>query len=192
MSSNLLETIKIVDGEILHLSYHQKRLENSLRSLGIRPDISLYKHLDPPQLGLFRCRVVYNKDICSIEYIPYTFASIDSLKLIECEDFDYSLKFEERQKLNTLFELREHCDDILISTNTLLRDTSKANVAFYDGSHWYTPSRPLLFGTTRARYLDEKKLIEKALHVNDLAHFEKCAVLNAMVDFCVLKDGIIA
>jgi 4-amino-4-deoxychorismate lyase len=191
MSNTLLETIKIVDGEPLHLDYHQQRVENSLRTLNLKNNFSLNDHLNPPTDGIYRCRVIYNESILKIEYFPYTFSAINSLKLIHCDTIDYSLKYENRDQLNTLFDLRIDCDDILIVKNSLLTDTSKANVAFFDGSKWFTPATPLLYGTTRARLLDENKIFEKSLHVSDLSNFSKVAVLNALVDFCVLKDGII-
>lgn len=191
MSNTLLETIKIVDGEPLHLDYHQQRVENSLRTLNLKNNFSLNDHLNPPKDGIYRCRVIYNESILKIEYFPYTFSAINSLKLIHCDTIDYSLKYENRDQLNTLFDLRIDCDDILIVKDSLLTDTSKANVAFFDGSKWFTPATPLLYGTTRARLLDENKIFEKSLHVSDLSNFSKVAVLNALVDFCVLKDGII-
>ena len=191
MKLNLLETIKIQNGEPLYLSYHQSRLERSLNKLGCNSVYELDKLINPPDNKLYRCRFVYNTTDFHIEYIPYAYSPINSLKLIESEEFDYSLKYEARQKLDELFALREKCDDILIVIDSMLTDTSKANVAFYDGSQWLTPSKPLLRGTTRERYLNEKKIIEKPLHVSDIPSFEKVAVLNAMVDFCVLNNGII-
>jgi len=192
MNNNLLETIKSVGGEPLHLEYHQQRMGNSLKSLGcsIRHDLSNLLH--PPIDGVYRCRVLYLKEIIKIDYFPYQLSPINSLKLIYCDNLEYSLKYENRDELNKLFNLREDCDDILIAKNSLLTDTSKANIALYDGSKWFTPSAPLLQGTTRARLLDEKKIFEKSLHISDIKNFSKVAVLNAMVDFCVLKDGIIA
>ena len=191
MNNKLLETIKIVDGEALHLDYHQQRLENSLQALHVKAQINLKEHLFAPKNGTYRCRVIYYESILKVEYFPYTFSAINSLKLIQCDSIDYPLKYENREKLNALFELKGECDDILIVKNSLLSDTSKANLAFFDGSKWFTPSSPLLYGTTRARLLDEKKIFEKTLHVSDLSSFSKVAVLNALVDFCVLKDGII-
>lgn len=191
MHNNLLETIKIVDGKALHLPYHQQRVENSLKTLNISKKISLKEHLSPPQNGTYRCRVLYRESILKLEYFPYAYSAINSLKLVYCDTIEYELKYENRDKLDALFALRENCDDILIVKKSLLRDTSKANLAFYDGSKWFTPSAPLLHGTTRARLLHEKKIFEKALHVSDISQFSKVAVLNALVDFCVLKDGII-
>ncbi|MBU0631182.1 aminotransferase class IV family protein [bacterium] len=192
MSKNLLETIKIIDGEIQNLSYHQARYETSLRSLNLPAKYDLKEFITPPDKGIYRCRVIYNENDVRVEYFSYEYAPIDSLKLVTANTIEYSLKYEDRDELNTLFDMRESCDDILIVKNSLLTDTSKANIALFDGSTWYTPSQPLLYGTTRARYLDAGKIIAKPLHVNEIANFSQVAVLNAMVDFCIVKNGIIS
>jgi len=67
-------------------------------------------------------------------------------------------------------------------------DTSIANIAFYDNGMWKTPKNPLLKGTTRARLIDEGKLIEADIRVNELRNFSKVALLNAMIDFDVLQE----
>jgi len=46
--------------------------------------------------------------------------------------------------------------------------------------------QPLLKGTTRARLIDEGKIIEADIKVQDLRTFSKVALLNAMIDFDVL------
>lgn len=192
MTKNLLETIKSIDGKIQNLSYHQARYETSLQSLNLPAKYDLNKLITPPIKGIYRCRVIYNDEDVKVEYFAYELAPIDSLKLVADDTIEYALKYEERTKLNALFEMKESCDDILIVKNSLLTDTSKANIALFDESKWYTPAHPLLYGTTRARYLDMGKIFPKSLHVNEIANFSKVAVLNAMVDFCIVKNGIIA
>ena len=191
MNNTFFETIKIVDGEPLYLDYHQQRVENTLNTLGYHNSFDLKEYIDPPKEGVFRCRVTYNDAILKVEYLPYQLSAVDSLKLIHCDTIEYSLKYENREDLNALFKLREKCDDILIVKNSLLTDTTKANIALFDESKWYTPTLPLLHGTTRSRLLSDNKIFEKTLHVSDINNFSKVAVLNAMVDFYLVKDGII-
>ena len=191
MNNTLLETIKIVDGKPLYPDYHQQRVKNTLQTLGYHNRFDLKDYIDPPKEGVYRCRVIYNDVVVKVEYLPYQLSAINSLKLLHCDTIEYSLKYENREKLNALFGLREACDDILIVKNSLLTDTTKANIALFDGSKWFTPTLPLLYGTTRSRLLDEKKIFEKSLHVNDISNFSKVAVLNAMLDFYIVKNGII-
>ena len=192
MNNNLLETIQAIDGEIQYLSYHQARYENSLRTLNKKIKYDLKEFITPPSEGVYRCRVIYNENDINVTYHPYTFNEINSLKLLTDDTIDYPLKYENRTELDRLFDLRKECDDILIVKNSLLTDTSKANIALFDGSKWYTPKNPLLQGTSRARYLDEGRIFERTLHVKDLSGFSKVAVLNAMVDFYIVKNGIIS
>ena len=192
MNNNLLETIKAIDGEIQHLSYHQARYENSLRTLNKKIKYDLKEFITPPKEGVYRCRVIYNENDLDVTYHPYTFNEINSLRLIVDDTIDYPLKYENRTELNRLFDLRQECDDILIVKNSLLTDTSKANIALFDGSKWYTPKNPLLLGTSRARHLDEGRIFERTLHIDDLSSFSEVAVLNAMVDFYIVKNGIIS
>jgi len=82
-------------------------------------------------------------------------------------------------------------DEILIVQNTLITDTSIANIAFFDGERWLTPKEPLLIGTTRARLLDEQKIFEQDINVADLHKFTAFALMNAMIGFDEIKNGII-
>ena len=61
VSREFLETIKILDGEIYNLPYHQKRYEDVLRSLGVKEVQNLEDFINPPEWGLYRCRLVMMK-----------------------------------------------------------------------------------------------------------------------------------
>ena len=73
---------------------------------------------------------------------PYTVRHVHSLALIQADHIDYTYKSAGREPLNRLFALRGACDDILIVKQGLLTDTSIANIALSDGTHWYTPAHP--------------------------------------------------
>lgn len=87
------------------------------------------------------------------------------------------------ETLNRLFSERGTCDDILIVKHGLLTDTSIANIALFDGTHWYTPRQPLLKGTKRAFLLDEGILMEKELRCEDLPAFSTIRLFNAMIEW---------
>lgn len=184
----LLETIHAVDGQVLNLVYHQKRLEYSRNILGFSSELILT--LDPPKNGEYRCRVLYENTIEEIEYIPYQKRKISSFKLIH-SDLDYPLKYENRDEINLLLEQREKADEIIIIKNGLITDTSIANLCFYDGQSWLTPKHPLLHGTTRQRLLDEGKIKCADIHYKDIHNYSRIAVMNAMTDFCIIEDAII-
>lgn len=185
MNKKYLETIKAVDGELYHLDYHQERLN---RALGSAEGYNLQNFLNPPNSGLYRCRVIYDDVSLSVEYLPYMKREIKSLKLLVDDTICYDKKYEDRVDINNLYKQRDACDDILIIKNGLLRDTSIANIALYDGQVWQTPASPLLYGTTRARLLDAKKIQEKEIRVEDIYEYKKVALMNAMIDFDIIAE----
>ena len=90
-------------------------------------------------------------------------------------------------ELNKLYEKCQDADDILIVKKGYLTDTSIANIALFDGE-WKTPKYPLLKGTTRQRLLDNGKIHEDDIKVQDIGRFSKVALLNAMIDFDIIAD----
>jgi len=192
VSRQLLESIRCENGEVLHLSYHQARLDSALKDLHLNATYQLKEHITPPDKALYRCRVLYDAQTLHTQYLPYTKRSIKKLQLIESNALNYNYKYADREALELLYAQRGEADDVLIVQDKLVTDTTIANIAFYDGKQWLTPQKPLLEGTTRARLLDEKKIVEAAIHVNELNAFTHFALLNAMIGFDLVKNGIIS
>ncbi len=188
----VFETICCIDGAAQHLAYHQARLDHALQTLGADEKIDLASSITPPLEGMYRCRFVWNPHNITIEFIPYTPRSVTSLKLVYDDTIEYSLKYSDRKHLNTLFDFRGECDDVLIVKNSLLSDTTIANVALKIDGQWYTPESPLLEGTTRARLLEEGFLLTAPLSPSDLANASSIAIMNAMVGFLEVENGIIS
>lgn len=182
----LLETIHISKGKVLHLNYHQDRLNRSRHTLGFFTPLQL--ELTPPDEGEFRCRVVYEKEIESIKYIPYQRKEVHRLKLVH-SSISYDLKYEDRSALNAL--MHTDSDDVIIIKDNLVTDTTIANLCFFDGKEWLTPKTPLLYGTTRQRLLDEKRIKPADIHCKDIMNYEKIALMNAMTDFYIIENAII-
>jgi len=188
VSKQYIETIKALDGELFHLEYHQKRLNSVLQEISPYSAYSLKDLLSPPSSSLYRCRFLYSSDSFEIEYIKYKKRSIKSLKLVYDDVIEYSKKSAERENINQLYLQKENCDEILIVKNSLITDTSIANITLYDGSTWLTPKAPLLKGTTRERLLEHGKIFTVDIGVRDLVNFEKLALMNAMVDFDIIAE----
>ena len=191
MSKSLLETICCQEGLALHLDYHQTRLEQALQTLGSKKRYRLSELVEVPSSDLLRCRFLYSDSGFEVSYIPYTKRPITSLQLLEAPDLEYDLKYANRDALNALFEERMGADDILITQEGHVKDTSIANIAFFDGEKWITPEVPLLKGTTRARLLKEKKIFCAPIKVDALSHFKGFALMNAMIGFDIINNGII-
>lgn len=186
-SITLLETIKCEDGRVSNLTYHQQRCNNSRKELYHSIDsLELASVIMPPKNGLYRCRILYNKQIKSIEYIPYTLKKIDSLKIVS-SSLDYHLKYANREIFDSLLSLHDDVDEIIIEKEGYLADTTIANVAFYDGKGWITPSKPLLKGTMRQKLIDEGFLQTKQIKKEDLSQYSQVALINAMIGFKILN-----
>jgi 4-amino-4-deoxychorismate lyase len=188
--SLLLETIKIEDGNIENIAYHQLRFDKSRKELfNISHNTDLYSLIKAPQKGLFRCRILYDKEIRSIEYIPYIAKEIKKLKIIT-SNIDYRYKYTDRVELNSLLEIESEYDEIIIEKNGYLTDTTISNIAFYDGSKWQTPTYPLLEGTVRAKLLDEGFLHKKKIKKEELKNYSKIALMNSMIGFKILEVSL--
>jgi len=194
MNRVFLETIKAVDGEVFHIPYHQRRYESVLNKFDIKNHKNLIDHIDPPKSGTYRCRLLYDiskkPHTIDVTYHEYKKRDISSLKLVYDDNIEYSLKSADRGELEALYEQRGVCDDVLIVKNSLVTDTTIANIAFYDSNRWVTPAKPLLKGTTRERLLKEKIIFEEDIYVDDIKRFSKVALMNAMIDFDIITENI--
>jgi len=187
----LLETLLCQDGIVYNLPYHQARYERSACALGL-PRFSLAEYLHHlPTQGTFKVRLRCHQNITR-DIEPYTPKSIHSLQLVVDNTITYTHKSSNREALNRLFQRRAHCDDILIVKNGTITDTSIANIAFFDGSHWYTPKHPLLHGTKRAELLDKNSLRTADIYPSDIENFSSFALMNALMGFTVIENGIIS
>lgn len=182
--SLLFETISIRDGLAEHLPWHQDRMEASIQALyGKRSDFSLAEIIRVPAeacQGQFRCRIDYDTVISRIDFQPYLLKEINTLKMIDDNEIDYSYKYNNRDRIDELFGNRGSADDILIVKNGFITDSSTANIIFNDGRRWLTPSMPLLEGTCRARLLDLGIIYEARIKNTDLHLYKEARLINAM------------
>ena len=180
----LVETIKVFNGEIYNLPYHQRRLDHAFeRYFKQKTFLLLQDIIKIPERfseGLVKLRFLYTTNNYKLEYHSYQPHKITTLKVLENNDIDYTFKFTHRTSINKLFEKKDNHDDILILKNKLITDTSIANIVFYNGLEWVTPATPLLKGTCRERLLEEGKIKEEIIRLNDLNKFNSFCIINAM------------
>ncbi len=190
--SLLFETIRLEDGVLQNLDYHNVRLNHTRVSLYKSTDTILLQQLIqiPANCtkGVFKCRVSYSREIKTIEFEPYVHKVVKSLRLIEANTIQYNYKYTNRGQLNELLTKRERFDEILIIKNGLVTDTSYSNIIFFDGTKWVTPSTPLLQGTMRSFLLENERISEMKIKVSDLKQFQKARLINAMNPFELGKD----
>ena len=189
--SQFFETIKVQNQTIYNLKYHQKRLNYTIeQNFGIKTNINLKDFITPPKDNkLYRCKVIYDKEVKSVDFYPYTPKNIKSFKIIY-SDIKYPFKNVDRSSIDKLFSKRDGLDDILIvSKDGLIKDTSIANIAIKKDGVWFTPKNPLLKGTMREKLIKEKILFLKDLTIKDIENIDSFAIINAMIEFKEIKNA---
>jgi len=188
--SPYIETIKLLNGELKNLRYHQERFERTRSlALGLRKHPELGQIIQIPgglDRGLYKCRVVYGKDIERFEFETQIRHVVNSLKVVNSDTISYNYKSADRSELDALYQLRGTCDDIMIVKNGFVTDSYYANIIFWDGHGWFTPHHPLLAGTMRAYLLNNKTIQERHITIENLGNYQKIKLINAMND---LTDG---
>ncbi len=184
-----IETIRLQDGVIGNLGYHEERMNRSVGEvLHEKKKFNLENILSSltlPPKGLHRIRLIYDTEIQTTEVNPYKKKEIRQLKVVYCNSISYDFKFENRSELNSLFSQRDECDDVIIIKNYQVTDSSYANLIFKKNGQWFTPKTFLLNGTTRKQLLERKIIIEEKITINDLHRYENVKLINAML----LLDG---
>lgn len=183
----LLESLKLKDGRIQNPEFHQNRMNRSLKELYPEAEeINLGSVISIPEnckSGLFKVRVLYRETVEKVEIEPYQFRTIESLQVVHHESIDYHLKYSDRRILQELFAKRENCDDIIIVKDGFVGDSFAANLLFFDGKDWFTPTTPLLKGTKREFLIRQGIILEREIKVEDIAGFQKVGLINALIDF---------
>ena len=181
--SQLFESIKCADGKLLNLEFHQERFNRSRKEYFESNKILLLEEIisipEECKSGIYRCRISYTEKIEKVEFLPYQFRKVESLKLVYDDSADYRFKYSDRQYLTKLFGKRENCDDILIVKNGYITDSYTANPIFFDGEIWCTSDTILLPGTQRAKLLQEGKIFIQRITPDDLSKFSKVGLINA-------------
>ena len=87
------EAIRLEQGRLHNLAYHQARVDRTAgHFFGTCPSLSGLPNSIPEEVrqGLFKCRVVYGRDIGKVEYIPYVRRRIEKVGVIRDDAIDYS------------------------------------------------------------------------------------------------------
>ena len=182
-----IESIQVNQGDFKCLDLHQERIR--LAMADYYPTVKAFDLVDVlskspfPTNGCFKCRIVYDTEIRLLEFIPYIPREIHSLRLVEVDIESTAYKKEDRSRMNAAFALRGDCDEVIMVKNGLLTDTSFTNIAFFDGTYWYTPRLPLVYGVKRAQLIKQGQLAEKDITPADLVNFKRVSLFNAMNEF---------
>ena len=187
-----IESILLKNGQYINLHLHQQRIDHVFQRFA-SSDKSHDLNRILPKLdmeGSYKVRLVYDLDTeeaeYDLEFSEYRARKIKSLEVVHSQPFDYSMKFEDRTKINKLVK-KSDADDIIIAINGKVTDGSYFNVTFWTGNEWITPDTPLLKGVRRTQLLQEGKIKEAPVLIADLGAFEKVSLINAMLDLGELE-----
>jgi 4-amino-4-deoxychorismate lyase len=183
----LFETIRYKNGIAENLALHQQRVDHTLVKLNASAPILLSEriasHLLKPNLDdkLYKCRVRYDLfGNVNIHFEHYAVKNIQSISLQDIGNNQYPYKFSDRNWINELVA-NAGTDEVIMTQNGSIKDASYANLVFFDGKNWVTPSQPLLMGTRRAALINAGTIIESPIHVKDLSNFGVLKLINAMM-----------
>ena len=184
----LIESIRISDGQAELLEYHKQRMRKSMNDLfgqvSVAPGFEKILE-DAAQLekGVHKLRIIYDDRVSIYEYLPYKMKKIESIKLIEKPEMSYSYKFLDRRWLDECFDGLEGADDFVICKHGKLTDSYYCNIALLKNRYWYTPRTPLLEGTRRAFLLEQQEIRLADIYSDQLEQFEGLRLYNALIPF---------
>ena len=178
------ETIRYKNGILENVSYHQTRINRTLRALGGNTPIQLDKiqllH-DFEKDIVYKIKCLYNLEgAYHIEKAVYHKKTIQTVSIHQAALEEYQNKYTDRTWLNEALK-KSGTDEIIIVQNNMVKDGNYANLVFFNGTEWHTPLHPLLLGTHRARLIDENKIIEKNITLSDIANYTSLKYVNAMM-----------
>ena len=184
MCLNYFESIRVENGNVMNLGYHQNRVSKCSK-------ISLFEIVNTLSFELnhtYKLRISFNEnDVLDVVCDKYNPKIINTLSIVDGGDIDYSFKYNNRDSLNKLYDKRGNCDDILIVKDGYITDSSFCNIIFFDGSKWFTSKTPLLKGTCRERLITEGVVSEVDIKVEHLANYNRFMLINAMLDFDISR-----
>ncbi len=188
----LFETIRIENGKVHNIDYHNARLNLTRKKLfDTHDNLEISDYLkNIPTSGVYRAKIIYDKNIINTTYYIYKAKTIQKLLIVEA-NIDYDYKYLNRDQFDKLSSSNQNFDELIISKDGLITDTTIANIALKKNGTWYTPTKPLLLGTTRARLLDEGRLVLRDIQVSDIDSYDSLALMNAMIGFAIISTPTI-
>jgi 4-amino-4-deoxychorismate lyase len=156
-----------------------------LELFGLDAGLQLSELIIPEQIpgdGLFKCRIIYDREVHQVSYSPYILRSISSIFLCEAGDYRYDHKFLDRNRFDEMRRQLGPGDELILMRSGEITDSCFSNLAFSDGSQWFTPEQPLLRGTRRQRLLDSGRMVTRRIFAADIDSYQKISLINAMLD----------
>ena len=182
-----IESICCLNRELRNIDLHQERFERTRSD--VFPDAPFMSLIEAIQIpddldnGKYKVRVIYGKEIESIEFIPYEIKEINTIQLHKIgNEITYEFKYADRWFFDEYIK-ETGCDDLVLVRANYITDAIYSNLIFFNGIEWHTPTTSLLQGTMRESLLREGKIIEKNIKTRDLENYYSFKRINAMMNF---------
>jgi len=178
------ESIKIENAIPQNIFFHQKRINETFNQFfpNEKPFelIKVFKDFTFDFNEIYKFRISYSSKIEQIEYSKYIPKIHTHFKLLEVDKLFYSNKFENRDFINELKSKTK--DEIIMFKNGEILDSAYANIIFKKEEKWFVPKSYLLNGTQRQFLIQEKKVLEREIRIENLVEFSHFKLINAMLN----------
>lgn len=181
----LFETLAVINGNVMHLQYHQARLEkacshylNGKNTFDLNHIIVVPKEY---QYGLVRCRIDYNLYEYNVRFFSYQPKKIHRYQCVYTENLDYRYKYSDRKNIEALKQ--DNSDEIIIINNGFVSDCTIGNLLFFKKGQWYSPANYLLKGTQLSYLLTQKLITLIEIRAEDIFSYERIMMINALNPF---------
>ncbi|MFA7627709.1 MAG: hypothetical protein WCZ17_11770, partial [Candidatus Kapaibacterium sp.] len=139
-----IETMKLFDGNIINIQYHQQRLQKTLESfygyVGIDlTDIPIPKEY---QSGIYKFRVVYDKQLGQISFEKYNKKLINYLICVTANNLIYDYKYLDRSNIYEICKMLPEDAEPIFVKNGFVTDSSYTNLVFESDDGFFTPDSP--------------------------------------------------
>jgi len=178
------ESISLRSGKIENLEEHQRRVDLTFYKFYPGEKVLQLKEIlskiELPEQGHYKIKISYHYDDQQCQFQKYKAQKFEKFILIPSNEFNYNFKFTDRQLIEYYKRNLKPNEEIIMLKNNFITDATFANLIFFDGIKWWTPTTFLLPGTMRSALLKQKKIEETEISIQDLSHFEKFALINAL------------
>lgn len=184
--SPFIETILAEHGVAQNILFHQVRVNKTLHDFHSDAAIDIVQALNKLALAPIpkaKIRLLYNEEgIIEITQDAYQRKEIQSVSLVEIGARTYPHKYADRKWIYALLA-EAGTDEMIMVKNGHITDTSIANLAFHDGTNWYTPASPLLEGTRRAALIQQMIVTPIPIPLSSLHQFTSFKYFNSLISW---------
>jgi len=183
----LVETIKVKNGELYLGDLHFVRLQNSAKELGFEFNEKILK-IQPKSDGMMR--ILLSKDgSFEVQYLPLKHCQTGKVTLSKTpvnskENFLQHKTTRRSWYEDSMAKIKngEVYDEIFFNEKSELTEGARTNIVLQIGGSLYTPPLEcgLLNGILRQKMLEENQLQEKILYLADLKKADKVYCINSV------------